>query len=468
CTGEPSTCDSTCGDGVVAGDEECDDGNTDDGDGCASDCTLESGWSCDSSEPTSCDEICGDGSVVGAEECDDGNTLDGDGCSSTCTSEPGYGTASDGNLTTDSNTTINNTSANAEASAGSDQVTLTNVDGTFSPGQRVLLHQTQSASGSAGHFEHAVVDQVSNSGDTLTMYDNLDNDYSSTGDDAAQVIVLEQYQDVTVQDGGQLTAPAWDGSKGGILAFDAQGDVVVEAGGTITMNGAGFRGQSHANQCPYRCARGYQGESEVGLGGVDIVNNGSGGGGGGAGQDDGGGGGGGHGNFGADGDTSTETCGDCAESCPIPGGTGGNDLAYSFTDSALFGGAGGEGGADEDGSYPGRGGNGGGAIIIRAATIDLSGTMTSHGDDGEEGSNSASCGGDGCGMGGGGGGAGGAVRIEARSTADLGADLVGADGGVGAQTTCDRANLGGDGAEGRVGVSATTATGSSLPAYESF
>jgi cysteine-rich repeat protein len=31
--------------------------------------------------------VCGDGIVVGPEECDDGNTLDGDGCSSTCTLE---------------------------------------------------------------------------------------------------------------------------------------------------------------------------------------------------------------------------------------------------------------------------------------------------------------------------------------------------------------------------------------------
>lgn len=30
-----------CGDGVFAGDEECDDGNNDNGDGCAADCTLE-------------------------------------------------------------------------------------------------------------------------------------------------------------------------------------------------------------------------------------------------------------------------------------------------------------------------------------------------------------------------------------------------------------------------------------------
>lgn len=34
--------------------------------------------------------VCGDGIVVGDEECDDGNDIDGDGCSATCTREPGY------------------------------------------------------------------------------------------------------------------------------------------------------------------------------------------------------------------------------------------------------------------------------------------------------------------------------------------------------------------------------------------
>ena len=51
-----------CGDGVVDSDEECDDGNVVDGDGCASDCTLEGGEA----------GTCGDGVVQDDEECDDG------------------------------------------------------------------------------------------------------------------------------------------------------------------------------------------------------------------------------------------------------------------------------------------------------------------------------------------------------------------------------------------------------------
>lgn len=37
--------------------------------------------------PDASDAVCGDGTVEGAEECDDGNTVDGDGCSSDCRSE---------------------------------------------------------------------------------------------------------------------------------------------------------------------------------------------------------------------------------------------------------------------------------------------------------------------------------------------------------------------------------------------
>ena len=59
-----------CGDGVVEQWEECDDGNTDDQDGCTAQCRV---------------ARCGDGIVrIGAEECDDGNEIDSDECLATC------------------------------------------------------------------------------------------------------------------------------------------------------------------------------------------------------------------------------------------------------------------------------------------------------------------------------------------------------------------------------------------------
>ncbi len=59
-----------CGDGHKdVGHEQCDDGNSEEGDGCTPDCELE--W-------------CGNGTLDPGEECDDGNTAAGDGCSPRC------------------------------------------------------------------------------------------------------------------------------------------------------------------------------------------------------------------------------------------------------------------------------------------------------------------------------------------------------------------------------------------------
>jgi cysteine-rich repeat protein len=68
---------------VVAGVEACDDQNTRSGDGCSATCAVERGFSC-SGGPSSCATTCGDGIVAGAEACDDGNTTSLDGCSATC------------------------------------------------------------------------------------------------------------------------------------------------------------------------------------------------------------------------------------------------------------------------------------------------------------------------------------------------------------------------------------------------
>jgi fibro-slime domain-containing protein len=130
-----STTVPACGDGFVQSGEQCDDGNTTDGDGCSASCRLEPGFACvdqgagplsvchattcgdgvregfetcddgnlipyDGCSPTctiepvcaggTCTPTCGDGIKAPTEDCDDGNFLAGDGCSPTCTIEPGY------------------------------------------------------------------------------------------------------------------------------------------------------------------------------------------------------------------------------------------------------------------------------------------------------------------------------------------------------------------------------------------
>lgn len=82
-----------CGDEAVTGDEACDDGNTDDDDGCTADCSnVEPGYTCppEGGPCVEAVEPCGNAALDGAEECDDGGARSSDGCSSACEIEPGY------------------------------------------------------------------------------------------------------------------------------------------------------------------------------------------------------------------------------------------------------------------------------------------------------------------------------------------------------------------------------------------
>lgn len=91
-----------CGDGTIDPAEVCDDGNTVDGDGCDSDCSLTAcgngvttaGEACDDGPGNAPDgyclpdcrlNVCGDGMPLRNQGCDDGNRIDGDGCDSNCT-----------------------------------------------------------------------------------------------------------------------------------------------------------------------------------------------------------------------------------------------------------------------------------------------------------------------------------------------------------------------------------------------
>ena len=68
---------------------QCDDGNADRGDGCSATCQVEAGWACPTPGRPCVARQCGDGIVAGNEQCDDGNgqrrRLQRD-----CTLEPGY------------------------------------------------------------------------------------------------------------------------------------------------------------------------------------------------------------------------------------------------------------------------------------------------------------------------------------------------------------------------------------------
>ena len=99
CSGTPSTCThAVSGNGKLEAGEGCDDGNTLPFDGCSPTCQADPrcGTFDTQGKPTSavgaCKSLCGDGILLrgGSEECDDGNTLDGDGCSHDCKQEAGF------------------------------------------------------------------------------------------------------------------------------------------------------------------------------------------------------------------------------------------------------------------------------------------------------------------------------------------------------------------------------------------
>lgn len=105
---------SECGNGTVEPGEQCDDGNTVDGDGCSAQCQHETtAEQCangidddedglldcadpDCTQDPVCSETqCGNGRLESGEECDDGNSADGDGCSAQCTLESAEQTCDD-------------------------------------------------------------------------------------------------------------------------------------------------------------------------------------------------------------------------------------------------------------------------------------------------------------------------------------------------------------------------------------
>lgn len=83
CLCEPDTLPPipTCGNGILDPGEQCDDGNTTDGDGCSRQlCQVEAGWTCPTpGQPCTKTSPCKNGIANSNETCDGGRTVDGDG-----------------------------------------------------------------------------------------------------------------------------------------------------------------------------------------------------------------------------------------------------------------------------------------------------------------------------------------------------------------------------------------------------
>lgn len=149
----------------------------------------------------------------------------------------GFGNGSDGDLTISSNTTEAPIDSACSGTAGSTSLTATNA--SFAPGQIILIHQTKGTN--AGKWELAKI--AGYTAGTITTDKVLQNTYTNSGASPAaskaQVRVLKQYNNVTIDSGDTYTCKAWNGEVGGILGFFAKGQVTIN--GLVQFQGKGFR-----------------------------------------------------------------------------------------------------------------------------------------------------------------------------------------------------------------------------------
>lgn len=302
-------------------------------------------------------------------------------------------------------------------------------------GDVILIHQSQGTG--AGQWEINYV--LADAGATLTLAYPLAYSYGT----GAQAVLVPQYTGGTLS--GAVTATAWGGSYGGIIALMSNGALTIS--GSLSVNGVGHRGGAPGvNTYPNYA---YQGESYIGVGVQSINANGTAGGGGkrdrgldGA----GGGGGGGNGTVGIKGVDVQGT-----------GGLGGGTAGLANLTIMVFGGGGGGNGIGARGTKVFlTGGKGGGIILIIAKTLSISGSVIS------QGANGGNAGLDQAGSGAGGGGS---ILIKCQS-ATLGTNIVTANGGIGG-TGSGLSGSGGNGGVGRIHIDYYSSyTGTTTPTID--
>ncbi|MEM6264531.1 MAG: T9SS type A sorting domain-containing protein [Bacteroidota bacterium] len=171
----------------------------------------------------------------------------------------------DGPVTlTQSDTVINQYTTLAEAAQAKDSIVQVadindlTAHAALQKGDLILLIQMQGANvnvsqdatfgevveyGQAGRYEYAFVSQVVEN--TIGLTTKLQFDYTVSG--KTQVVRVPQYTTLELKSGASITAPAWDGTKGGIVTFTASDTVTLEAGSRIMAAGLGFRGGEYQN-----------------------------------------------------------------------------------------------------------------------------------------------------------------------------------------------------------------------------
>src|SRR6185436_14915193 len=78
---------------------------------------------------------------------------------------------------------------------------------------------------------------------TINLVSTLTNSYISSGN--VQVVRVPRYSSLTINSGASLTTQSWNGSAGGIIAIEVNGNTVIN--GTVDVSGLGFRGGAKDN-----------------------------------------------------------------------------------------------------------------------------------------------------------------------------------------------------------------------------
>ena len=363
-----------------------------------------------------------------------------------------FGAGGDGTLTISTDTT--DAPVDSACSGTSGTYTLSATNASFAAGQKILIHQTRGTN--AGTAQLTEINSYT--AGTITTVDPLDISFSSTGDNKAQVLVVEQHTTVTINSGKTLTAKAWNGAVGGIVVYLANTKIDVQ--GTITADAKGFSQYGTGGASAGGSGNGtggVQGEGTGGVGAVSTLANGNGGGAGASGGGDmgGGGGGGGSGVIGSPGQFKQSS-----------NGLGGDISNPADLSTITFGGEGGGGGGESNGLHNGgTGGIGGGIIILIGKDIEVTGAITADGANGGDAQTVGTT--DTDGAGGGGAGGGGAVLFKGQ-TVDIGTALTTATGGIGGDGSGLGDVDGGSGGDGSIhAVYSTSVTGTSDPTLTS-
>ncbi len=361
-----------------------------------------------------------------------------------------------------------NVVALSEDADGRATATVTNPDSLsgLAVGDEVLLIELQGTADNhdrTGNHEFlhvaALAEPVVTFETALTRtYGEGNNEGLGTVDGSHRVMLLRvpQFTDVTIEDNGILTAPAWNGSKGGVLAFRVSGTLTTEGTGRIDMSGRGYRGGSDGRgddeygQC---------GEGITGLGskppdnrevnGADYLtwpDDGSNGGAGGSGVSHGAVEGGG-GSYGTEG-----TPGYAGVTSTYPGDRAypGHVVGDADLTRLIFGGGGGGAGDADNGNPHADGGAGGGIVYVAAATVSAL-NVTNQGFLGMMGNFGTDCG-----YGVGGSGAGGAIHLVAGTADNLNLDATGGPAQTYPGCASYGQNQGGGGGLGRIRIDAQT------------